>query len=72
MRASAIPGMLRSCRSRSVAIGHGVARSRGPTICRSMGAGIPKFRIWLTMSAGGKEKVVPGKSCASRARKLRT
>ena len=27
----------------------------------SIGAGEPKFRIWLTMSAGGNENVTPGK-----------
>ena len=32
-----------------------------PVTCTSIGAGAPKFRIWLTMSAGGKEKVDAGK-----------
>ena len=27
----------------------------------SIGAGTPKFRIWLTMSAGRKREDVPGK-----------
>ena len=37
-----------------------LASALGPEICRSIGAGEPKFRIWLTMSAGRKAKVVPG------------
>jgi hypothetical protein len=49
-----------------------VAARLEPVICRSIAAGEPKFRIWLTMSAGGKEKVVPGKSSASLARSVRT
>ena len=39
------------------------AKSAGrllPRICRSIGAGEPKLRIWLTMSAGGNENVTPG------------
>ena len=39
-----------------------------PRICRSIGAGAPKFRIWLTMSAGRNEKVVPGNSRGSSSR----
>ena len=37
-----------------------------------MGAGAPKFRIWLMMSAGRNEKVAPGNSCGSRARSVLT
>ncbi len=35
-------------------------RDAGPRICTSIGAGAPKFRIWLMMSAGRNENVVPG------------
>jgi hypothetical protein len=31
----------------------------------SIGAGAPKFRIWLVISAGRKAKVVPGKAPGS-------
>jgi len=34
-----------------------------------MGAGRPKFRIWLTMSAGRNAKVTAGNSFASLMRK---
>ena len=35
-----------------------------PTTCRSIGAGKPKFRIWLVMFAGWKKKVMSGKLLA--------
>ena len=38
----------------------------------SMGAGEPKFRIWLTISAGGNEKVVPGNRAGRRSRSVFT
>ena len=41
----------------------------GPATCTSMGAGAPKFSTWLTMSAGRKEKVEPGKLCGNTVRK---
>ena len=33
-----------------------------PTTWMSIGEGRPKFRIWLTISAGRNEKLTPGKS----------
>ena len=42
----------------------------GPATCTSIGAGEPKFRIWLTISAGRKEKVEPGKLCGSTSAQL--
>ena len=42
-------------------LGEGAVGLRSaPATCTSIGAGEPKFRIWLTMSAGRNEKVVPG------------
>ena len=38
----------------------------------SIGAGRPKFRICDTMSAGRKEKVVPGNFCGSTVRSALT
>ena len=43
-----------------------------PVTCTSSGAGAPKFRIWLVMSGGGKEKVTPGNSRGSLSRRVRT
>ncbi len=40
----------------------------GPLTWTSIGAGAPKFRIWLMMSAGRKEKVEPGKRSGSALR----
>ena len=40
-----------------------------PAICTSIGAGEPKFRIWLMISAGRKEKVVPGNSTGRISRR---
>ena len=31
-----------------------------PTTCTSIGAGNPKFKIWVTMSAGWKKNSLPG------------
>ena len=44
------------------------SRSR-PTIWMSIGAGRPKFRIWLTMSAGRNAKLMPGNSATSFCRR---
>jgi hypothetical protein len=38
----------------------------------STGAGSPKLRIWLTMSAGRNANVTPGNDCASRLRSRAT
>ena len=38
----------------------------GPMTCTSIGAGAPKLRIWLTMSAGRNAKLVPGNSLRQR------
>jgi hypothetical protein len=61
MRASAMPGMRRSC---AAAGWHrrNWRRDRRRDL-QSIGAGAPKFRIWLMMSAGRNAKVVPG-NCA--------
>ena len=40
-----------------------------PTIWMSIGAGSPKFRICVTMSAGTNEKVTPGKRRGSDIRR---
>ena len=40
-----------------------------PTTWTSIGAGRPKFRIWLTMSAGMNEKWTPGNCSASSSRR---
>ncbi len=40
-----------------------------PTIWMSIGAGRPKFRICVTMSAGTNEKVTPGKRRGSDIRR---
>ena len=37
-----------------------------------MGAGAPKFKIWLMMSAGRNAKVVPGNSAGSFVRSVLT
>ena len=63
MRASATPGTWRSLR---VLVGIGaVGAIFEPMTCTSIGAGEPKLRIWLTMSAGRNEKVVPGNGAAT-------
>lgn len=41
-----------------------------PVTWTSIGAGSPKFRIWLTMSAGWKKKVTPGNSRGSVSRSV--
>ena len=51
--------------------GRGSCRRRVPMNWMSIGAGRPKFRIWLTMSAGWKMKSVPGNSLGSSMRSLR-
>ena len=38
----------------------------------SIGAGSPKLRIWLTMSAGRNANVTPGNDCASTLRSVAT
>ena len=38
----------------------GNCRGSRPTTCRSMGAGRPKFRIWLVMLAASKKNVTSG------------
>ena len=43
-----------------------------PTTWRSIGAGTPKLRIWLTMSAGRKAKEVPGNWRGSCSRMVLT
>ncbi len=43
-----------------------------PTTWMSMGAGEPKFRIWLVMSAGRNEKVAVGYSRGSTSRRCFT
>ena len=47
-----------------------VACRLNPVTCTSIGAGSPKFKIWLTMSAGWKKKVTPGKSRGSVSRSV--
>jgi hypothetical protein len=59
IRASAIPGICLIRANRALAYFLSACRSL-PTTCRSIGAGTPKFRIWLTMSAGKNAKEVPG------------
>ena len=59
MRASAMPGICLIRASSALAYFRSACTSL-PTTCRSIGAGTPKFRIWLTMSAGRKAKEVPG------------
>ena len=56
-----MPGMLRIRLSSLLAYAKFASRL-APRICRSIGAGAPKFRIWLTMSAGRNEKLMPGNS----------
>ena len=53
-------------------IGFAFLPCRAPVTCTSMGAGEPKFRIWLTISAGRKEKVEPGKLCGNTMRNFLT
>ncbi|MNX77314.1 hypothetical protein D3C86_1088530 [compost metagenome] len=43
-----------------------------PTIWTSIGAGRPKLRIWLTISAGRNEKLMPGKASGNAASSLST
>src|SRR5260221_7171682 len=62
MRASAIPGISLTFVSSALAYLRSAARSR-PATCKSIGAGTPKFRTWLTISAGGKGEGVPGDWC---------
>ena len=67
MRASATPGI--AARSARAALAHRrrLACAFLPAIWMSIGAGAPKFRIWLVMSAGRNAKVVPGKWLRQRA-----
>ena len=53
-------------------IGLGALAGLVPVTCTSIGAGEPKFRIWLTMSGGGKEKIVLGKIARQDSRRVRT
>jgi hypothetical protein len=69
MRASATPGTAADRLEQLVGVGEIRARS-APRTCRSIGAGAPKFRIWLTMSAGRNEKVVPGNARGSSLAQL--
>ena len=55
-------------RSSSVRVGEVRRRGSAPRICRSIGAGAPKFRIWLTMSAGRNENVDAGEARAAAPR----
>jgi len=71
MRVSAMPGIVRMRRSSSFAY-FWLACWFGPLTCTSIGAGAPKFRIWLTISAGRNENVVPGKRRGSCVRNSRT
>src|SRR5258708_34878337 len=59
MRASAIPGIALTFASSALAYVRFAARSR-PATCKSIGAGTPKFRTWLTISAGGEGKGARG------------
>ena len=56
--------MAQSCRPAHAHRPRSPSRS-GPVTCTSIGAGAPKFRIWLMMSAGRNEKVEPGKASGS-------
>lgn len=69
MRASATPGMTAIRRS-SLRAKAWLASAFFPVIWTSIGAGAPKFRIWLVMSAGRKEKVVPGNVFRSVSRSV--
>ena len=43
-----------------------------PTTCTLIGAGRPKLRIWLVMSAGWKKKMQSGNRLGSTSRSLAT
>ena len=64
MRGSATPGTWRIFASSLLAKARLALRS-APAIWTSIGAGEPKLRIWLTISAGRKENVVPGNALGS-------
>ena len=56
------PGRGCNCGSMPVHELRGWLSTFGPTTWMSIGAGKPKFRIWLTMSAGRKANITPGNS----------
>ena len=65
MRASATPGIAADPGQQLVGIGPLGRRDRcRRSACRSA-TGTPKLRIWVTMSAGRKEKVMPGTAPAA-------
>jgi hypothetical protein len=67
MRASATPGTCFTFAS-SLFANSRLAATSGPRIWMSTGAGAPKLRIWLTMSAGRNENVTPGNWRGSSSR----
>ncbi len=71
MRASTSPRTPRSFASSAFATAR-FWSSLLPTIWMSIGAGSPKLRIWLTMSAGRNANVTPGNACASTLRSFAT
>ena len=68
---STAPGMLPHAGRRSARRSRSSPCASGPTTCTSIGAGRPKLRIWLTMSAGWKKNVSPGNSPCSAAAQRR-
>ena len=59
MRRSAVPGTIWIRRS-SLSANRRLSSTSYPVTWMSIGEGRPKFRIWLTMSAGRNEKSTPG------------
>ena len=70
---SAVPGISAIRREISPASAKFFSELRsGPAICTSIGAGSPKFKIWLTISAGWKKNDRSTNCCGSRRRISRT
>ncbi len=67
MRTSAMPDTCRTCDC-SCCVKALLAATLNPLTWISIGAGAPKFRIWLTMSAGRKAKLTPGYASGNDAR----
>jgi hypothetical protein len=71
IRASAITGTSLILARRPSANVRSAARSL-PTTCTSIGAGVQKLRIWLTISAGRNTNEVPGNILGSSSRMVFT